>query len=374
MIKKFTLSVFTVIFLLSAVSLKAQIYYDFTTASPTSNSYSNITAGPITNGNNNGTTPVISTTSASSGYSGASGGGNAGAAAVTGGFTALTSTYFEVTLTPTAGNSVTLTGISFGSRSTGTGPLNASVRTSVDAYASDQATFNLLNNSTWALNSANLTVTGTAGTPVTLRIYGYNGGGSPSANTANWRIDDLTINPNALPLSLTSYKASLISSGSVQLNWTSENEKNVKEYAVERSSDGNVFTTISLLTANNASFASYSFTDTKPADGPNYYRLKMIDKDGAFKYSSVMAISNRKLLAAKLFPNPAIDNVSVTHGKALKGAALRVVSIDGRQLQSFNVAEGAVQTSLQVGNLVKGNYMLVFVNGVERITTQFIKL
>ena len=170
--------------------------WNFTTASP-STTISNLTIGDLTQGNNNGTTTLINATSASSGYSGATGTNNAGAAARTGVLNtdASGSAYFQFTLTPANGYNFTLTGISFGSRGTSTGPQAYSLRSSLDSYAADITTGSLLANSTWALKSntgLNLNGQGNAN-PVTFRLYGYNGSGSPSANTANWRIDDLTL-------------------------------------------------------------------------------------------------------------------------------------------------------------------------------------
>ncbi|MCF8409579.1 MAG: hypothetical protein K9G36_11465 [Crocinitomicaceae bacterium] len=170
--------------------------WNFTTASPSS-TISNLTIGDLSQGNNNGTTTLINGTSASSVYTGASGGNNAGAAARTGALTpgASGSAYFQFTLTPANGYNFTLTGISFGSRSTGTGPQAYALRSSLDNYASNITTGSLSANSTWALKSnTGLSTDGQGNAnPVTFRLYGYNGSGSPTAGSANWRIDDLTL-------------------------------------------------------------------------------------------------------------------------------------------------------------------------------------
>ena len=152
----------------------------------------------ISQGNNNGTTILLTTTSASSGYTGSSGQFNAGAAARIGALStaASGSAYFEFTLTPGAGKTVSVTNINFGSRSTSTGPQAFAIRTSLNAFASDAATGVFLNNAAWALFNNTTSVTSAAGTAVTIRIYGYNGTGSAGANTANWRIDDLAVTVN----------------------------------------------------------------------------------------------------------------------------------------------------------------------------------
>jgi DNA/RNA endonuclease G (NUC1) len=173
------------------------VLWNFATATPTSGLPSDVTGATVTQNNNNGTTTMLTTTSASSGYTGASGTSNAGAAARTGVLNpaASGSAYFEVSFTPAAANKfITISSLSFGARSTSTGPQAYAIYSSTNGYASALATGTLLNNSVWALITPALTAfSGDAGATVTLRLYGYNGTGSATAGTANWRIDDLSI-------------------------------------------------------------------------------------------------------------------------------------------------------------------------------------
>ena len=165
-------------------------------ATPASSCAANVSAGPVSQGNNNGVTPLLAAASPSSGYAGASGLFNAGAAARAGALStnAGGSAYFEFTLTPGAGTVLSVTNMAFGARSTSTGPQAFCARSSVDGYAADLAIGAVPNTSTWVLKNVNMSlVSSVAGDPVTFRIYGYNGAGSPAAGTANWRIDDLTV-------------------------------------------------------------------------------------------------------------------------------------------------------------------------------------
>jgi autotransporter-associated beta strand protein len=181
----------------TAVTNSFTVSYNFGTtsgtASPSSSDAVGFTIGDVSQGNNNGTTTLLTTTSASSGYAGASGQYNAGAAAFTGALNTGTSTYFEFNLTRTAATSVTLADVTFGSRSTSTAPQAYSIRETGD-LATSLASDTMANNSVWALENAAFTDTLIAsGGGTTFRIYGYNGTGSPTVGTANWRIDDLTL-------------------------------------------------------------------------------------------------------------------------------------------------------------------------------------
>jgi len=187
--------------LLQGPARAGTVYWNASTASPTSSTDipGTITVGDVSRGNNNGVTPLTDSVSASSGYTfllngtstSASGGNNFAAAAYLGSLSTGSSTYFEFTITPSAG-SFPLESISFGSRSTNTGPLSWTLRSSDDNYATDLVTpGTLVNDSTWAYASAPLTTVFIGSAATTFRIYGYNGTGTPSVNFANWRIDDV---------------------------------------------------------------------------------------------------------------------------------------------------------------------------------------
>lgn len=101
-----------------------------------------------------------------------------------------------------------------------------------------------------------------------------------------------------LPIELGEFKAYPLTN-SVDLNWTTLSEKNNKLFEVERSGDAMNFTKIGEVAGagNSNSHKNYKFQDLSPKNGSNYYRLKQIDNDGAFKYSSVeVAEFNGKIL------------------------------------------------------------------------------
>src|SRR5690242_8439341 len=190
--KKFLFSklFFYLLILFSTHYVNAQIKWDFDEAGGTDlplNNESNLSVSNLLRGNNYSTTTtaVITSSSSSTGYTSASGNFNAGAATVPAPFDKSTSTYFEFTLTPDEGYLITISAISFGSRSTSTGPQNCSIRSSIDSYSSDISTNILPADSKWYLYQNTFTsVVSTS--PITIRIYGFDGTGA-SHNTVVWR-------------------------------------------------------------------------------------------------------------------------------------------------------------------------------------------
>ncbi|MEI2711258.1 MAG: hypothetical protein V9E96_19930 [Chitinophagaceae bacterium] len=55
-----------------------------------------------------------------------------------------------------------------------------------------------------------------------------------------------------------------------------------------------ILNTIGFIAAKNASSATYSYNNVLAA-GVNYYRLKITDKDGSFKYSSIVAVNSKAI-------------------------------------------------------------------------------
>ncbi len=166
--------------------------------------------------NNYGETAMLSSSSPSSGYTGASKNYNACAATISADINPTTSTYFEFTLSPEQGYSIVISKISFGSRSTGTGPQAYSIRTSSDSYNSDVAGGAISNDSKWNYYE-HPSLSLTTESSITIRIYGFNGSGS-FQKTAVWRIDDLSLDV-AISAVQTSYRSKTSGLWASASNW-----------------------------------------------------------------------------------------------------------------------------------------------------------
>lgn len=177
----------------------------------------------------------------------------------------------------------------------------------------------------------------------------------------------------ALPLTITSFNASF-NGNAAQLKWTSANEVNVKGYSIEKSVNGTTFTEVSFVSARNiVGENNYTWTDNSMGNGVTYYRVKTTDKDGSLKYSQVVVINSRAGISASVFPNPAISSLTVNHSSATLGAKLRVLTLEGKLIKSLAVQQGAVQTSVSVSELLKGNYLLIYENNGATTIAKFSK-
>jgi hypothetical protein len=116
---------------------------------------------------------------------------------------------------------------------------------------------------------------------------------------------------DTLPVELSAFTATAQGS-TVVLNWITKTEKNSDRFDVERSLDP--FTVWSKIASIKASVLSnsqknYSYSDKNLQSGKYQYRLKMVDLDGSFAYSSVEAVEvvvpvPKDFAVSQNYPNP----------------------------------------------------------------------
>ncbi len=169
---------------------------------------------------------------------------------------------------------------------------------------------------------------------------------------------------NSLPLTLLSFTAKKQDKTNL-LQWTTTQEINVYRFEVERSFDGREFAKIGTVKAGQT---KYSFSDEKPETrNINYYRLKMIDKDGQFTYSPIRQITtNNSPLTISIYPNPAKDKLQLQIDSERKLALkMDIITQDGKVVLSSNISatEGSILRSLNISRLQSGPYFLRITSG-----------
>lgn len=94
---------------------------------------------------------------------------------------------------------------------------------------------------------------------------------------------------------------------SVDLFWTTVSEQDLAFFELERSVDARFFETIKRVTAVGITTKTqlYSFKDNFALNGNNYYRLKMVNRDGTFEYSEIQIVNFVKGDGVMtIYPNP----------------------------------------------------------------------
>ncbi len=166
-----------------------------------------------------------------------------------------------------------------------------------------------------------------------------------------------------LPLNLLTFSGSY-NGKKTDLLWSTANAVNIRNFSIERSNNGTVFTSIGLVDARNgAGRIDYGFADIYPLDGVSYYRLKIFEKDGSFRYSKIVTINTKLIHSIAVYPNPAVSNITVMHKLIAKPTTLQIYTMDGKFVKTVTLVNGTTQTDIDVNQFSKGNYLVTINDG-----------
>ena len=132
-----------------------------------------------------------------------------------------------------------------------------------------------------------------------------------------------------------------------------------------RSTDGRNFADIYSINATALQCQQpFNYTDTYPAAGINYYRLKMTDANGKISYSTIVSLINadKGFDIMNIVPNPVVNGKFELKVIAAQKANIEIIITDmqGRviQKQTVNTIAGFNTVPVNVANLAAGTYHL----------------
>jgi hypothetical protein len=256
--------------------------------------------------------------------------------------------YLPVTLTATGTNDFTITvfnGLTWNGQPNGTAFTTAQKKATVDAIWQvnrNSGTGDVMMQLAWPAALEGSTFQTLPNSQIGIAHYGTAweagfGSGDQILNTAT-RSAIISFSPFGvgkagvpLPLKFGEIKA-LPKNNGIEVDWSSLSESNLDHYEIERSTDGRNFISIGQVRArgNNDDKVDYTYQDNSTADAVYFYRIKGVDIDAKWMYSSIVKItmSQQPVSGIVIYPNP----------------------VTGHQL------------SYQVANLIKGQYTLRLFN------------
>lgn len=170
-----------------------------------------------------------------------------------------------------------------------------------------------------------------------------------------------------LPLTLSSFKGRRVNE-QVELEWTTAWEEGVQAFQIEKSSSGQAYEKVGELTANNRP-STYKYFTALQGDG--YFRLKMLDLDGRFTYSSVVKITSQaKGLQVTILSNPvrqSFADVSIQVAQAQTGELLLIDSQGKpRKRMALSLTRGTNNIRLDLNGITAGQYYLSFQGKLDK--------
>lgn len=173
-----------------------------------------------------------------------------------------------------------------------------------------------------------------------------------------------------LPISLLDFTAKK-SNQNIQLNWQTENEINFSHFEIEHSVDGINFKKLASVASSEK-----TYLHKRPLNLENYYRLKMVDKDGKFIYSSIVKIQTKKDLSIQVYPNPIKDftKVSINSNKA-QTAKIFIIDATGKLVfkQNKSLSTGLNDFTINSALFISGIYQLSVITDYGKENFKIIK-
>jgi Secretion system C-terminal sorting domain len=178
---------------------------------------------------------------------------------------------------------------------------------------------------------------------------------------------DFSYELKALPVTLVSFSA-MLENKKADLTWTTATEINVSHFVVEKSTDGKNFNDAGMVFAygNTTENVNYSFADNVDTDqaGVIYYRLRSVDVDGQFTYSTTRIIRISKIaensISIVTYPNPVSNELRVTipANWQNKKVTYEMFNGNGQVSKKSETASSSQTETLNVSTMPPGFYIV----------------
>ena len=155
-----------------------------------------------------------------------------------------------------------------------------------------------------------------------------------------------------LPVRFTAFDAER-KNNNISLDWKIATIDDLDHFEIERSVDGNTFTTIGSV---EVSGMNYSYLDTMPSDAQTvYYRIKAVSKDNSFTYSKVLKLSVQNQYTWNVWPNPFTTNLYVSfNANANEDISIELYNAAGQLMihEQHHVVKGMNQFNVSTSGII----------------------
>jgi len=189
---------------------------------------------------------------------------------------------------------------------------------------------------------------------------------NPTGYFSNGEVEDypVVLGTN-LPADILSFDANKKNETTAEIKWNvTGNIAELSSFEVQRSAGAQDWTTIAAVQANTTTIAiDYSYLDKQVPGGKSYYRIKMINRNGTYKYSAARSVYIAEIgKSVVIFPNPAKDQATVKFNATAQTNATISIFDNGGHLvmtRNFTAVQGNNQVNLDnLATLSNGIYML----------------
>jgi hypothetical protein len=162
-----------------------------------------------------------------------------------------------------------------------------------------------------------------------------------------------------LPLEILNLKGESVDNGN-NLTWIANNEKNINKYEIERSFDNETWQKIgeNNSLAKYATSQKYSFLDADVKNEITYYRLKQININGEYAFSTTISIDPKLFNKVSIAPNPFENELKININAKNSGMySFSFISILGQKITKvFNLENGNNDISIETNSTLNPGF------------------
>ncbi|HUN04721.1 MAG TPA: T9SS type A sorting domain-containing protein, partial [Niabella sp.] len=143
-----------------------------------------------------------------------------------------------------------------------------------------------------------------------------------------------------------------------ELKWVTAMEQHIEKFIIEYSSNGRDFNAAgSVKATNNANGAAYVYRHYGINSSKLFYRLHIIEADGAHHYSPVIALSNNDHAGIKIYPTVVTNGLlHIVSGKKIE--SIQCFASNGKQVLTRQLKGANGYFSVPLNGLPKGVYIV----------------
>ncbi len=185
--------------------------------------------------------------------------------------------------------------------------------------------------------------------------FGNIGDGSTSNNAVPSQISCISV----LPVTWLSVNGQF-QNGNAIIHWATASETNTDKFEIEHSTDGITYNKVGTAAAagNSSSARQYGFIHPSPVSGKNYYRIKQIDSDGRFTYSSIIVLKNSDTRSSLIIaPNP-VQAEAILYFNEPGRKTIQLFNMKGALLYTEKINVTNSRHAINMVNMASGIYLL----------------
>jgi hypothetical protein len=159
------------------------------------------------------------------------------------------------------------------------------------------------------------------------------------------------------------------------------NEQHILNYEIEYSADGINFTKAGTVAGRNNNIESlYQFNHDLGSGNTHYFRLRIIEANGAYSFSQVISINKKcsSSFSLEITPNPVTEKsvIKIIQPSSEK-TTVTILNVTGsvlyQDIKMLNAGENMLHLNM-MNKFAPGTYLLRITNSNGSLSKKFIKI